>query len=378
MRLDAGEVRLLNKDGRTLNLAVSQGANSEFLAEEQTVGVGECACGPANDEVSVVTVQDSFRDPRVTRPACQRQGYRGVVCIPLKAKGKALGILEMHSREPLQLNARDLAILTAIGDQLGLAIENAQLYNDMERRVADLSEKVQHLAIVQERERISREMHDGLAQALGLLNLRVRMVERLLAAKQLDQAQAELGQMEAIIDDTYADVREGITDLRLAVPQGQGFIAMLQEYVEQFGRRNRLATEFRVGNGQCPVHLSPIQEVQLIRIVQEALSNVRKHARARKVWVTLTPHPCPPPLAEEGEGRGRLTVHVQDDGVGFDPQEAQQRAGRNFGLAIMEERAEDLGGTFTLETRPGSGTTVTVEIPYEARRDESDADPPGR
>ena len=126
-------------------------------------------------------------------------------------------------------------MLTTLGNQLGAAIENAQLYGEMEQRVQELSSRMEHLAIVQERERISREIHDGLAQALALLNMRVNVASSLLVAGQTDQARKELDEAAQVIDAANRDVREAITALRLTAPKGAGFVPTLREFVLDFG-----------------------------------------------------------------------------------------------------------------------------------------------
>jgi signal transduction histidine kinase len=245
-------------------------------------------------------------------------------------------------------------MMTALGNQLGAAIENAQLYGDMERRVRELSRQVEHLVIVQERERISREIHDGLAQALALLNMRVNVAQSLLVAGQTEQARKELKEAAEVIDAANRDVREAITALRLTAPKGSNFVPMLNEFVLDFGVRNNISTDFVAADGARGIVLAPLAEVQLMRIIQEALTNVRKHAHAEHANVTLT-------------RRGaRLLVSVQDDGQGFDMDAVLGGQNKkNFGLTTMHERASGIGGFLDVQTQMGSGTRITVSVPCE-------------
>ncbi|HEY8478177.1 MAG TPA: sensor histidine kinase [Chloroflexota bacterium] len=204
-------------------------------------------------------------------------------------------------------------------------------------------------AVMQERERLSRELHDGLAQLVAYLSVRLDTVIDLVRADRRDDALAELERLRGVADDLYADVRESIAGLRSRVAE-RGLLAVVQDYVDEFEERHRIAVTLEAES--LPERLPPLVGLQLFRIVQEALANVRKHADARRAWVAL-----------RGRGGDRLEVIVADDGKGFDV-DALARAGRrSFGLATMRERAEGLGGSFRVESAPGRGTRVVVAVP---------------
>ncbi len=358
--VDAVHIRLVGDEGQCLNLETAVGVPVSFLAEEGTVIVGECICGQVARSAQPMVVTDIESDPRVTRVACARHGYCAIASAPLRSQNRALGVLTTQSYTPRLNDPADLELLTAIGNQLGVAIENAQLYGEMEKRVQQLTRRVEHMVIVQERERISREIHDGLAQALALLNLRVGMAQSLLAAGQVDQVRKELVEASQVIDDANRDVREAITALRLTSPKGADFVPMLREFVLDFGARNNIQTEFSAIDGAGAVTLAPLVEVQLMRIIQESLTNVRKHARAQQAKVTLDRH------------RQRLRVTIQDDGQGFDMDAVlcgQNR--KNFGMTTMRERAEAIGGRLDILTQLGSGTRVSVMVPLNAAQRET-------
>ncbi|MFQ6057298.1 MAG: GAF domain-containing protein [Anaerolineae bacterium] len=351
MDMEAGEIYLLEDGGERLKLRAYVGSPTDFVQEETTIGVGQCLCGQASHLAETIVVQDVYNDPRATRLACQRQGYHSVACVPLRAKDRALGVLTVHDRPPRHFGPYDVELLTAIGNQLGIAIENAQLYEGMERRVQELSQEVQNLAVLEERDRIGREMHDGLAQALGYLNLKLKVAQGHLAAGRLAQAQEDLEQIEEVISESYDDVREAITNLRTTVSRERGLIPTLREYVHEFGLRHGLQTELVVRDGDVEPHFAPADEIQLIRIVQEALANVRKHAQAQRALVAF-----------KLDGN-QTEIVIQDDGRGFDADTVARKGGRHFGLAIMRERAESLGGALSIESQPGKGTRVIVRVP---------------
>ena len=265
-----------------------------------------------------------------------------------------MGILAVISRANRRFTSADLEMMTTLGNQLGAAIDNAQLYGQMEQRVHELSHRMEHLAIVQERERISREIHDGLAQALALLNMRINMATSLLIAGQADQTRKELDEAAQVIDAANRDVREAITALRLTSPKGARFVPTLREFVLDFGLRNNISTDFAAPNGARAVTLAPLAEVQLMRVIQEALTNVRKHARAQRAWVML---------ARRGT---RLVVSIQDDGQGFDMDAVLKGQNRkSFGLTTMQERATGIGGFLDVQTQIGGGTRISVSVPCE-------------
>ena len=352
--VDAAHIHLIGNEGQSLKLETAVGMPVSFLAEEATIGVGECLCGLVASSVQPVVVTDLRSDARATRVACKRHGFCSVAGVPLRSRDRALGILTVNSRARREFTPAELELLTILGNQLGTAIENAQFYTEMERRVQELSRQVEHLVVIQERERISREIHDGLAQALALLNMRVSVTQSLLVAGQTEQARKELAEAAEVIDAANRDVREAITALRLTSPKGIQFTPTLKEFVLDFGLRNNIETDFQAVDGARAIVLAPKAEVQLMRIIQEALTNVRKHARAQHAQVELI-------------RRGmRLVVCIEDDGQGFDMDAVltgQEK--KNFGLTTMNERAASIGGLLDVRTQIGGGTRITVSVPCE-------------
>jgi signal transduction histidine kinase len=351
--VDAAHIHLIGDESQTLKLETAVGAPASFLSEESAIGLGECICGLVASSVQPIVVMDVNTDARATRVACKRHGYCAVASVPLRSRDRAVGILTVNSRAKREFTPADLEMMTTLGNQLGAAIENAQLYSHMERRVQELSRQVEHLVIVQERERISREIHDGLAQALALLNMRVNVAQSLLVAGQTEQARKELTQAAEVIDAANRDVREAITALRLTSPKGANFVPTLKEFVLDFGVRNDIQTDF-ASDGARAIMLAPMVEAQLMRIIQEALTNVRKHACAQHAHVML------------GRRASRLLVTIQDDGRGFDMDTMLKGQNKkNFGLTTMRERAEGIGGYLDVQTVIGGGTRVMVSVPCE-------------
>lgn len=231
------------------------------------------------------------------------------------------------------------------------------LHDATERKQAEAQLLAQQraLAALEERERLARELHDGLGQVLGYLNLQAQAIGEQLAHGQVAQAEAGLARLAAIAQEAHGDVRAYIQSARPAAVGTGGLAEALREQLQRFGRHYGLETELVGAEALSLGSLDPAAEVQLLRIVQEALSNVRKHAAARHVRVVLN--------AEAGA----LQIEVQDDGRGFDPQ--AERPSGSFGLQIMGERATEAGGSLHVSSAPGRGTRILVRVPWHQGND---------
>jgi signal transduction histidine kinase len=259
--------------------------------------------------------------------------------VPLKSKDRVLGVITMASKGRRPFSPQEVTILTAIGQQIGVAIENARLY-----------EQVQSMAALEERGRIGRELHDGLAQVLGYLHLQSRAAEGLLSSGQIAQAQAELQEMQEVAQEAYGDVRESILGLRTAITPGAGLIPTLTEYLDKFSQQSGINARLVIGD-DAEMKFTPAAEIQLLRIVQEALANVRKHSQASRAWVRF-----------EADEAGAV-ITIEDDGQGFDPSRIWQDRQGHFGLQTMRERVESVGGELRFDSQPGQGTRVVIRVP---------------
>ena len=251
-----------------------------------------------------------------------------------------MGYLCVVSAAPRAFGEAERKLLGGLAAQAAIAIQNVRL-RGIEKGTA----------VVEERERLAREMPDCLAQALGLLHLKLGLAERALTEGATEPARRMLAEMRKVAGDAYDEVRQAIFGLRIMVSRGLGLVPTLAEYLHEFGQQAGLRVTLEVPEGNDRFHVAPEAEVQLVRIVQEALHNIRKHAGARIASVRLR---------RDGEA---IVLVVEDDGAGFDPAAPAPDARRHFGLATMRERAESLGGALTLDSVPGVGTRVTVRIP---------------
>jgi two-component system, NarL family, sensor histidine kinase DegS len=212
-------------------------------------------------------------------------------------------------------------------------------------------------AVMEERERLSRELHDGVAQLVADLLLRLDTIKDLVEADRQREAETELERLHEVADEIYEDIGESIAGLRTNVSK-QGLIGALQDYVDQFEERHAIPTTFQ-SDGAAD-QLSPLSSLQIFRFIQEALTNVRKHAKAREIRVTIT-----------SVGPDQLKIVIADDGQGFTPDNQRNGKARPLGMTSMRERIEALSGMFQVNSQPGSGTQVIAIIPIPRTRKES-------
>jgi signal transduction histidine kinase len=224
---------------------------------------------------------------------------------------------------------------------------------ELKRAQALLFQHQRSLATLEERDRIARELHDSLGQVLGYVNVQAQAIRELLAHGETATADAHLAQLANVAKDAHTDVREYILCVRTAVSPERGFVSALQQYLQRFSQNYGIRTELNGPEALKARGLQPTTEVQLLRIVQEALSNVRKHSSARAVRVNLTVD------ADQAE------VVIEDDGRGFDPVQLAVGDRQHFGVGIMRERAEEIGGTLEVQSAPEQGTRVIVRVPLK-------------
>ncbi|MBI3998902.1 MAG: GAF domain-containing protein [Armatimonadetes bacterium] len=286
----------------------------------------------------------------VSAPILTLEGLRAALAVPLQSGGRTFGVLMVASHRPTAFTTDQVALLSSLANQAAVALENARLY-----------QKVQSLAVLEERERIAREMHDGLGQVLGYVNTKTLAVARLLEVGKIDEARLQVAQLEAAAKEVYADIREAILGLRTTLGPEHDFLTALRGYLEGFEQQSGIAVELQVLADESALRLPFGAEIQLLRIVQEALANVRKHARASRATVRLA----------TVDGTVRLVV--EDDGQGFDPTRLTPEGWPRFGLQTMRERAEAIGGTFLVESRAATGALVTITVPQDHEEKISDA-----
>lgn len=260
------------------------------------------------------------------------------------AAGAAALEITLGAGAGLRSYALDLSPLV---DQRGLRAGSLLLLLDTTaQRRAQMQERA--LAVMRERERIARELHDSAGQVLAFVNTQGQATRRLLARGNVELADEHLARLVEVAQEADTDLRESILGLRVALAD-QGLARALAAYLDQYQRRYGIRAELVSGEAVAGTALEPFVEVQLLRIVQEALTNARKHSGARAVRVALE---C---------DAACVTVIIRDDGCGFAADDMREREG--VGLRVMRERAREVGGDIVVRSTPGEGATIIVTTP---------------
>jgi signal transduction histidine kinase len=257
----------------------------------------------------------------------------------------------------LQLGARDFS--TRIHTRWHTRDEITQLAEHINNMAASLETlqaehdqkgRVRAQAIIEERERLARELHDGVAQFLGYLSAKIGATRMALKNGKEDTADRNLEQVEQSVREQSVEVRSAIIGLKMAGSLGRGFPANVREFVDQCNRLDDLALELEIPGDMAALNMEAEKELQLFRILQEAVSNVRKHSMASEASVRL----------EKNETQ--FMMIVSDNGVGFDPVKTGVERAGHFGLRIMFERAREIGAHIEIKSNPGAGTQVIVSM----------------
>ena len=334
-----GALSLVRDDG-TIDAFLTSGITAEERARLGPLPVGHGLLGVVLKEGEPLRLPDITRDPRAVGFPPHHPVMHSLLAVPVIVQGRVLGNLYVaEKREAPEFDIDDERTLQRFATQAALAIDSARLHR-----------RLQALAITEERERIAREMHDSLAQVLGYVNTKAQAAQAQLRNGDTERAAAQIGQLAEAARAAYADVRESILGLRTVLPEQRGLVDALRQYVALWETQSDIKVAFDAPSWPGR-RLSPGSEVQLLRIVQEALANVRKHAAATQVRIELT------------EEDGTLVVLIADNGSGFAAAALPRSAVPRFGLTTMRERAEAIGGTLRIDSTVGEGTRVTVRAP---------------
>lgn len=245
-----------------------------------------------------------------------------------------IGVLALINDHPIDLEQRERALAITVAEQAAILVDNIRKQLDREYR-----------AVIQERIRLAREIHDSLAQTLAYLKLTAAQMQTQLANGDLARLQSSLNQSYQALSEAYLDTRQAIDNLRLTPLKN--ISAWVEQILDEFRETSGLATSSKIS--QNLPEISPEIQAQLIRVVQEALSNVRKHAQAKKVTVSLR------------AWKNDMIIEISDDGVGFSAEDVPDLS--RHGLRGMRERAELIGADFQIISQPANGTTIRLQLP---------------
>lgn len=220
-----------------------------------------------------------------------------------------------------------------------------------QEREAEVRAELKQRAIQEERERIARELHDGMAQILGYVSTKASAVRLMLKNKQ-EGAEEHLLQLEEAAKELFVDIREAILGLRMNGRGESGFVESIREYSIQYSRLSDIPVDLKIDPKIEEIKLDAEVELQLVRIVQEALANIRKHASASGAWIAIE------------SVNGSVSLTVGDDGHGINQDRDFRGKSTHFGMSMMQERAEAIGAKFSIDSVPGAGTRITVQVDH--------------
>ncbi len=355
IKTQVGGIVLLDEKSRTLSYHVYRGLSEQFVKGIAGLTLGQGIAGMAAEQGETIVVDDISKDPRVNRQLLvAEEELKAFVSVPLMSKERVVGMLNIASREPRLFSQQEVHLLTAIGHELGIAIENTRLYQELQLKEEVRTELLRRIISAQEdeRRRVARELHDVTSQALATLAVRL---EALTTAPgfNTEDAETQLEGMRSLLITTSKEVHRLIYDLRPSLLDDLGLPTALRSSAHSSLDTVGVEVDFEVAGQEK--RLPPQVEIALFRIAQEAITNIARHARAESVYISLE-------FKEKS-----ITLQVEDDGIGFDLSQVLDSTGTRgaMGLLGMKERAELLGGTLTIDTKPGKGTKVAMEIPVD-------------
>ncbi|MBT9608495.1 MAG: type IV pili methyl-accepting chemotaxis transducer N-terminal domain-containing protein [Aquabacterium sp.] len=353
-RADAVAVRWSDEANDRYMLLASDSLPHILAREEQCVLTGDCFCGdrlrdgvparmrvipiaqasPAAGEGAPPHLHPDLHPQRQLQRRCEVEGYTTLVTLPLLLQQRLLGEVELFYRGDITFSDGERNLFEALASHLAGAMESL--------RMAALARQS---AVASERKLLAQELHDSIAQSLAFLKIQMGLLRS--AQAQGDQAgvQAAMAELDTGVRESYNDVRELLLHFRVRTESGRLDLA-LRETLSKFELQSGLSGHLSCKDDGVPMPADV--QIQVLHIVQEALSNVRKHARARQVWVDVQAHPA-------------WVIRVRDDGQGFAP-EAGPADATHVGLSIMRERAERIGATVAVNSGP-QGTEVCLSLP---------------
>lgn len=347
MGCEVGAIHLLDAAAGVLCLTARRGVPPGLVREVEILAPGSGLAGWVLQHGAPLATSDMAGDPRSLPGvgAAHVPGFYAYIGAPMRAKGRVLGVLSVVGETGRHFTAEEVALLASIADQVGGAVENARLY-----------EQAEALAVAEERQRLAREIHDTLAQGLTGITIQLEAIESGLEQGQKEVALKRLCRARDLANYSLAEARRSVWALRSKALEEKRFAAALRDSVHALTAETGLEVAVETQNDlpQLPVEL----QTDLLRVAQEAVMNVVKHARARRLAIQL-----------DFEA-GTLELRIRDDGRGFRPAGAHAGAqtGGGFGLTAMRERMARHGGALRIESHPPHGSLIVASVELIDRR----------
>jgi len=350
-----GGIMLLDEPSQTLSYQVYHGLSDKY-AEEMRLKLGQGIAGKVAQSGRAVLLEDIFSEPNAARlDLISLEGLRAFISVPLRAKDNVLGVVNVASHVSHRFTKEDMYLLHSIGDQLGIAIEQARL-NERLRKARERLRKLARQNLVaeeEERRRIARELHDETSQSLSGIALQLEALIEMSAKSDNQDAQliAGLKKVQSLTVQVHKEVSRVISNLHPAVLDTLGLVAAVRQYAKS--RLQPLDINVTVEVKGTEMRFPPDVEAALFRVFQGAIGNIVEHSKAKNASIVLVYRP------------GEFSLSISDDGQGFDVSKITdvEESGRGRGLFSMRERIGFLGGTSGIESKIGAGATVWAKIP---------------
>lgn len=333
MKADAVAVRWSDEANQRYLMLASDCFPAEMQEDERSLLAGACACGNLRPDARTRVIPIHSHESEPMRH-CARAGYQNLVSVPVRLQQRLLGEIDLFFRSEVHLSAEESELLDALASHLASALEGL--------RAAALEREA---AVGEERALLARELHDSIAQSLAFLKIQVQLLRTALARSQPEKVQRTLDELDEGLRESINDVRELLVHFRTRT-NSEDIEAALQETLQKFQHQTGTPTRLQVQGEGLP--LPADVQVQVLHVVQEALSNVRKHAQASHVSL-------------EVRKGAHWQLTVRDNGRGFDT--GIQHDETHVGSKIMRERADRIGAQVHVDSRPGEGTAVTLTLP---------------
>lgn len=333
MKADAVAVRWSDEANQRYLMLASDCFPSDMQEEERSLLAGACACGNLKPDARTRVIPIHAHEEAPIRH-CARAGYESLVSVPVRMQQRLLGEIDLFFRSEVHLSSEESELLDALGAHLASALEGL--------RAAALEREA---AVGEERAMLARELHDSIAQSLAFLKIQVQLLRTAVDRAQPEKVQRSLDELDEGLRESIGDVRELLVHFRTRT-NSEHIEGALQETLQKFQHQTGIPTRLQIKGEGLP--LPPDVQVQVLHVIQEALSNVRKHAQASHVSLEVM------------KGAGWKFV-VRDNGRGFDTGALPGET--HVGTKIMRERAERIGAKVAVTSTPAEGTSVTLTLP---------------
>ncbi|MBY0572767.1 MAG: type IV pili methyl-accepting chemotaxis transducer N-terminal domain-containing protein [Undibacterium sp.] len=339
---DGGTVRIIDSQSEYVHITVHEGLSEQMVEQEHCIKKQDCLCGAATEQ-GIILVRDFRLLDQAKKYRCQEEGYVSLAVFQILARDVVLGSFSLHFSKERALTSQEQRLLEILGRNLGAAIGNQRLIA-----------KEKEIAIAEERNLLAQGLHDSIAQGLNFLNLQVQMLGDSLQRENMQEIKDILPQLRAGVKESYEDVRELLSNFRARL-EDTNLESEIKNVVAKFQRQTGVHTTVNyAGNGS---QLAPEQQLQVLFILQEALSNVRKHSWANQVTVKV-------------ENERDFCMNISDDGQGFSIEELSKKGEDHVGLSIMRERANRLAASLDIVSEPTKtkGTRISLYLKRQERQ----------